>query len=91
MEIKSNFASSPLSDPLATRTSGAKKLNLASGDSTAFGEVDSLESQLTGEPSVRSSAVARAQQLIAEPAWPTAEVLGQVSAVLANHISQRAE
>jgi hypothetical protein len=88
MEIKSNINTRALFEPASAQAASAYKKNPAVSDSTAFGQVDSLEGQLSGEPTTRGAAVARAQELIAQSSWPTSEVLGKVAGVLANHISQ---
>ena len=88
MEINSNFSSQPLPGAHPPQTSRASQQSQAASDTTAFGQAATLETQLSGEPGVRGEAVARAQQLIADPDWPSSKIMGQVAQTLAKHISQ---
>lgn len=88
MEIKPNLTPQALSAPLPTTGSAAGKKAFMSGDTAAFGEANSLDTQLTGEPSVRHEAIQRAQNLIAQTSWPSSAVMAKVSSLLADHLGE---
>jgi hypothetical protein len=59
---------------------------VAASDSTSFEGAAALNRSLRASPEVRPEAVQRAQQLIQNTAYPTAQVLQRVAGLLGAHL-----
>ena len=85
MEIRSNMKIGSLKGTVPTPSSTPAPK--PAGDEASFPGAAALESALGKVPDVRSEAVARAQQLIADPGYPSAGMVKQLSTFLASRLT----
>ena len=85
MEINSNIKAGGVQGPTSPQrpASPAKP----AGDGVSFDNSAALESALKSLPDSRPEAVERAKALVADPAYPTPEMLQKLSRHLAEHLA----
>ena len=90
MEVNLNSNRSQLTDysqSVSARAAGSSAASPAKTDSTmSFERTNALEESLRQSSSVRSDKVAQAKALIADPNYPSDDVLSRMSDLLATHL-----
>jgi hypothetical protein len=85
MEVKLNNSASPVSQVLARVIKSAK--TQPSEAVASFARSDALNRTLAATPDVRPDVVARARQLVAQPAYPPKDVLERIARLISSEIS----
>ena len=88
MEVNLNSNQSRITDYSQSASGRAVTSSTANTDSTmSFERTNSLEETLRQTSSVRSDKVAQAKALVADPSYPSEDVLSRMSDLLARHIN----
>ena len=85
MEVSTNFSASGVGGITPQKRSAPAAKAAAAPDS--FANSSALEEAVKNLPASRPEAVAQARDLIADPNYPSAETLRQISHLLADHLS----
>ena len=89
MEVNTNFSTSGVGGSLPARTSKPAAKPAPAG--VSFDRSSDLDGVVQNLPASRPDAVARAQQLIADPNYPSSDILSSVSKLLASNLVSSAE
>jgi len=85
MEVNTNISSGGVGGITPQKRSAPAARSAAAPD--AFASSKALDSAIKNLPASRPDAVARARELVADPTYPSAATLRQVSTLLASQLS----
>jgi hypothetical protein len=75
----SNQGTSTASAVAASQTNGAARPRPSAGDSLSTAGAELLKAKLASEPEIRPEMVAKGRELAADPAYPSAQIVGEVA------------
>ena len=89
MEVNTNISSGGVGGITPPKWSAPAAQRPVATDS--FASSNAIDSALKNLPASRPDAVARARELVADPTYPSADTLRQVSSLLARQLTSAAE
>jgi hypothetical protein len=87
MEVDFNPGRSPIiggNQPVVRREPSA----IATDKTMSFDQTTALQQSLKDSPQIRPDKVAQASALVADPSYPSADVLDRLAGLLAQHINR---